>query len=224
MAVPEEATEFSRRIGELLPRLYRFALVLARSPPDADDLVQCACERALVRARQFTADTRLDRWLFRILHSIWLNELRSRAVRSRFRLREQQARQVAENSLGRPDTTLLLREMLAIAFELPAEQRSVLLLICGEGFTYRETADTLGIPIGTVVSRLARARLALMERVARADRASAPKRLFRPAASWPIEDSVRYREAAVGVVRASPPGISRPGAAAWRRAGAAARR
>jgi RNA polymerase sigma-70 factor (ECF subfamily) len=168
MAASDRTGELRREIGVMLPRLYRFALILARSPADADDLVQGACERALARARQFKPDTRLDRWLFRILHSIWLNELRARAVRRRFHVREQHAANAREDGASRADSTLLLREMLTMVMALPKEQRAVLLLVCCEGFTYRETADTLDIPIGTVVSRLARARNALLNRAAAA--------------------------------------------------------
>jgi RNA polymerase sigma-70 factor (ECF subfamily) len=155
-----------RQIGEMLPRLYRFALVLARSRADAEDLVQRACERALERAGQFAPDTRLDRWLFRILHSVWLNEVRARDVRRRYWIRESAARPASDGGADRLDTTLMLREVLDIVMELPDEQRSVLLMVCGEGLTYHETAETLGVPIGTVTSRLARARLSLIERIA----------------------------------------------------------
>src|SRR5258706_4838865 len=158
--------EFRQQIADMLPRLYRFALVLARSRPDADDLVQRACERALERTRQFEPDTRLDRWLFRILHSVWLNEVRARNVRQRYALREQGEQTATDNGADRLDATLMRRQVLDIAMELPEEQRAVLLLVCGEGLTYRETAETLGTPIGTVMSRLARARLTLMQRLA----------------------------------------------------------
>jgi RNA polymerase sigma-70 factor (ECF subfamily) len=164
---------FRRQIGEMLPRLYRFALVLARSRADADDLVQRACERALERAEQFAPDTRLDRWLFRILHSVWLNEVRARAVRHNHWIRESVARPASDGGADRLEATLMLREVLDIVMELPEEQRSVLLLVCGEGLTYQETADTLGVPIGTVTSRLARARLTLMARIATDDDMSA---------------------------------------------------
>jgi len=73
--------EFRRELGLLLPRLWRYGLVLSRQKHLAEDLVQATCVRALERTGQFAAGTRLDRWLLAIMHSIWLNELRSQRVR-----------------------------------------------------------------------------------------------------------------------------------------------
>jgi RNA polymerase sigma-70 factor (ECF subfamily) len=136
-----------RQLSGLLPCLSRFALTLTRSRHDADDLVQMTCERALARAEQWRADTRLESWLFRIMQSIWLNELRARKVRDRHRADAQ--------SSGTPDA--------ADEGERLAEAR--LKLVCVEGLTYKEAAEVAGIPIGTVMSRLARARLTLMSKL-----------------------------------------------------------
>ena len=138
-------------------------MVLTRSRGSADDLVQAACERALSRLDQWNPNSRLDSWLFRIMQTMWLNELRARKVRERH-ADDETARQSAihpESPERRLDLIRAEQEIL----KLPDELRLVLVLACVEGFSYQETADTLAIPLGTVMSRLARARLQLMERL-----------------------------------------------------------
>src|SRR5438093_11310075 len=85
MAEPPErgpvSTLFSDRLLAVLPRLRRFARGLAGSASDADDLVQAACERALARQHQFQEGTRFDSWMFRIVQTIWIDQVRSRDVR-----------------------------------------------------------------------------------------------------------------------------------------------
>lgn len=152
----------------LLPRLRRFAYALSGSLDEADDLVQEACERALSRQHQFEPGTRLDSWLFRIIQTIWLGRLRK--VRRRpmvydaaiFEQLGFDAR-IAEQTEARMDLSIVLTE-----FEkMPAEQREVLVLVTIDGQSYKDAADTLGIPIGTVMSRLARARRRLAEALQR---------------------------------------------------------
>jgi RNA polymerase sigma-70 factor (ECF subfamily) len=147
----------------LLPRLRRFARGLAGTADRADDLVQAACERALSRIQQWTPGTRLDSWMFRIIQTIWLDERRSVKVRAG-------EGTVDAGTAGAELSSDGVREMEAhLTFDavrramarLPEEQQAVLMLVCVEGQTYKEAADTLSIPIGTVMSRLARARLAL---------------------------------------------------------------
>ena len=116
--------------------------------------------RAIERADQFSPGTRLDSWLFVILRSIWLNEIRAR------RIREGGGFVSAEDALSVDgvrmiETNILAAEVLTAISRLPEAQREMLLLVYGEGYTYAEAASTLGIPIGTVMSRLATARSAL---------------------------------------------------------------
>jgi RNA polymerase sigma-70 factor (ECF subfamily) len=148
----------------LLPRLRRFARGLAGTADQADDLVQAACERALSRIQQWTPGTRLDSWMFRIIQTIWLDERRSVKVRAG-------SGTVASDDAGPELSADGEREMEAhMTFDavrramakLPEEQQAVLMLVCVEGQTYKEAAETLSIPIGTVMSRLARARVALV--------------------------------------------------------------
>ena len=156
--------ELRASLTSLLPRLRRFAVNLAGSIDDGDELVQAACERALTRSHQWAAGTRLDSWLYRIIHSIWIDQLRARKVRAHLPLdaAEAQTSAIAENPAEAHLTLDAVRR--AIAW-LPEDQRAVLLLVCADGFTYKEAAAALDIPIGTVMSRLARARLALMTRL-----------------------------------------------------------
>ena len=116
--------------------------------------------RAIERADQFVAGTRLDRWLFSILRSIWLNEIRSRRIRQGGGFVD------AEETLsidGAHDieTNILAGQVLKAIGRLPEAQRETVLLVYGEGYSYAEAAEALGIPIGTVMSRLATARSAL---------------------------------------------------------------
>jgi RNA polymerase sigma-70 factor (ECF subfamily) len=153
-----------------LKRLWRFGLVLSRNRDAAEDLVQSTCVRALERSHQFTPGTRLDRWLFSILHSIWINEIRARRVR-------QGAGQVdAETNLvfdgaAAVETNILAGQVLKKVEALPDAQRETVFLVYVEGLTYREAAEILGIPIGTVMSRLAAARAKLADGGAARDRA-----------------------------------------------------
>lgn len=145
----------------LLPRLRRFALVLTKSPADADDLVQATCERAIARLESWVWGTALDRWLFKIAHNLHRNQLRDDANRSR--LLQEHAVNPRLQPIGTAEVELwaVLQEARRAVMRLPDEQRAVLVLVAVEGLAYRDVADILGVPIGTVTSRLARARTAL---------------------------------------------------------------
>ncbi len=143
-----------------LARLWRYGLVLSGARDVADDLVQATCVRAIERADQFEAGTRVDRWLFSILRSIWLNELRSRRVREGAGLVDAGEALVVDG--GREiETNIFAAQVLREVGGLPEAQREAVLLVYVEGLSYREAALILAAPIGTVMSRLAAARLAL---------------------------------------------------------------
>ena len=156
------------QIVELLPRLRRFALTLSRNPADADDLVQLAVERALGRLETWDPDSRLDSWLFRIVQNLWIDEVRRRRGRGAQELEPDAGLEVAGVD-GRHLTRVRqeLAETLKAIFRLPEEQRAVLLLVVVEGLAYRDAAEVLGVPLGTVMSRLARARSNLETQVGR---------------------------------------------------------
>jgi RNA polymerase sigma-70 factor (ECF subfamily) len=144
----------------LLPRLRRFARGLSGSLDTADELVQAACERALANRGQWQAGTRLDSWMYRIVHNLWIDRVRSDG---RWRLAGEEAlAALPANDMARAvEARIELAAVRRAIDALPSDQRAVLMLVTVEGKTYRDAAAILEIPIGTVMSRLARARLAL---------------------------------------------------------------
>ena len=143
-----------------LARLWRYALMLSGARDVADDLVQATCLRAIERADQFQSGTRLDRWLFSILRSIWLNEIRSRRVRAGQGAVDASETLVLDGA-REIETNTSAAQVLARLGKLPQPQREAVLLVYVEGYSYREAAELFGVPIGTIMSRLAAARLAL---------------------------------------------------------------
>jgi RNA polymerase sigma-70 factor (ECF subfamily) len=142
----------------LLPRLRRFARSLTRDMHDADDLVQVAIERALTRLQQWQAGSRLDSWMFAIIHNAWIDEVRTRRRHERIIAPEEAGAQVADEASAAPIERLSLQS----AFErLPDEQRVAVTLVLVEGLAYKEAAALLNVPIGTITSRIARGREAL---------------------------------------------------------------
>lgn len=143
----------------LLPRLRRFAIALAGQREAGEDLLQAGVERALSRAEDFEVGRRLDSWMFKIMHNLWI-DTRRRGAR------------VIQVDLGQLDisgedgrVTVEVRDDLRAVREafaaLPADQRAVVALVVLEGYAYAEAAKALGVPIGTVMSRLSRARTTL---------------------------------------------------------------
>lgn len=160
-----QPADIRTEIGQHLARLWRYAMVLSRQTHVADDLVQATCVRALERAAQFTAGSRLDRWLFTILRSIWLNEVRARRVRSGLGVVDAEGELVFDGE-RQAQAEVLAGQVLRRVAELPEAQRETLFLAYIEGLSYREVAQILGVPIGTVMSRLAAARLKLADAAA----------------------------------------------------------
>ena len=150
----------SRRaeLVELLPRLRRFARALTRHPDDADDLVQLAVERALVNMNQLQPDSRLDSWMYRIIRNAWIDETRSRRRWKTILAPEEEGTTVGESVTEAEIDRLSLQRAMAM---LPAEQRVAAALVLVEGLSYKEAAEVLDVPVGTLTSRLARGRVAL---------------------------------------------------------------
>jgi RNA polymerase sigma-70 factor, ECF subfamily len=143
----------AERIVSLIPRLRRYARALAGDRAAADDLVQDTLERAWSKLHLFRPGTDLRAWLFTVMHNVYVNQLR--AVRPGTPLDDEMP------ELARPareSEGLELRDLDLAIRRLPPEQREVLLLVALEDMSYGEAARTLDIPIGTVMSRLARAR------------------------------------------------------------------
>lgn len=143
-------------IAALLPRLRRFARTLTNAQrDDADDLVQLAVEKALTRLHQWQPGTRVDSWMFRIMQNAWIDEIRSRQRRDETPLEHEALEALGPADPGRLAEQLALRRAIA---QLGDEQRAVVGLVLVEGLSYAEAAEVLALPIGTVTSRLARAR------------------------------------------------------------------
>lgn len=144
-------------LEEVFPRLWRYCLAQTGQRDWANELAQMTSIRALEKAHLFDPETHLDRWLFRMAHNLWLNELRARRVRQGGGL-------VPVEDVDLPDTSsstevnILAREVFSFIEQLPEAQRVTVLLVYVEGFRYAEAAEVLEIPIGTVMSRLAAAR------------------------------------------------------------------
>lgn len=159
------STTFEDELAELLPRLRRFAHSLSRNSADADDLTQLTAERALRARTQWQPGTRLDSWLYKIMRNLWIDTARARARREVHEAPAEQADALGEDPRDAIDAAVDLRRMMAAMQRLPEEQREVVALILIEGFGYREVSEMLGLPIGTVSSRLVRGRTALLAMV-----------------------------------------------------------
>lgn len=149
------STAFSQQLIEVIPRLRRFARSLTRSAADADDIAQAAIEKALIHQASWKPGTRLDSWVYRIAQNLWRDELRAH----RRRAEPLEGVDVAGED-GR-DTFVRLIEVGEVAEQfhrLPDDQRMVISLVVLDGLSYQEAADVLEVPVGTVMSRLARAR------------------------------------------------------------------
>jgi len=153
---------FERELLTLLPRLRRFARSLARDPADADDLCQLALERALKAREQWQPGTRLDAWMYRIVRNCWIDEVRARTRRAQTFVPEEAGSHVGDRSHEAIERALDMQDLDKAMGELPPEQREVIALVLVEGLAYREAADILDIPMGTLTSRLTRGRQALV--------------------------------------------------------------
>lgn len=154
-----------QQIVALLPRLRRFACALTGSLDEADDIVQSACERALGRLEQWQPGTRLDSWMYRIIQNLWIDRGRARRVRGEETGVETLENMPSPTAGNQAEGRMMLRRTQEAIAKLPEEQRVVLAMVSVDGFSYQEAADALDLPIGTVMSRLARARRRLHETV-----------------------------------------------------------
>ena len=160
-AVP---VRFGDQLIAVLPRLRRFARGLTGSAVEADDLVQAACERALARQHQFQQGTRFDSWMFRIVQTIWIDQVRSRDIRKE-NTEFPDDRLGSDEPVRRVEARLALAEVRRAVDRLPPDQRTALLLVTVDGLSYREAAEVVQVPVGTIMSRLARARIALQQQI-----------------------------------------------------------
>lgn len=159
----DELPAFERELTQLLPRLRRFAHALSRNAADADDLTQATVERALRSRDQWQPGSRLDSWAYRIMRNLWIDTVRSRGRREKHEAPPEEAAAIGEDPREAIAASLELQRAMAAMAQLPDEQREVVALILIEGFGYREAAELLDLPVGTVSSRLVRGRTALLQ-------------------------------------------------------------
>lgn len=158
------ARDYKKEIIALLPRLRRFALSLTRSAVEADELVQETCLQALGKIQNYDPTQPLDRWLFRVMRNLWISELRKRKVR----LGEGLVPADESDELIAPETGeagVAAGDLRGHIAALPAELSSVLLMVSVEGYSYAEAGELLDVPVGTVMSRMHRARKTLAARI-----------------------------------------------------------
>ena len=160
-----DGDDFRERMIAFLPRLAGFAYALTGNADQRDDLVQETCARALANRDKWQPGTRLDSWMFRIAQNLWLD--RKRADRFRGEPVDVDAVDTLVGSDGRAvvENRLELAAVLRGLEQLSPEHRVLIALVCVDGLTYQEAAEVLKIPVGTVMSRLARARLAIHDAI-----------------------------------------------------------
>lgn len=151
------------RMVELLPRLRRFACALTGDMDQGDDLVQEACARALARVDQFEPGTRFDSWMFRIAQNLWLDKVRASRVRGPVADFDEASAVAFTDGRSVVESRLTLQAVTQAIAKLPADLQVLIALVCIDGRSYQEAAEITGTPIGTVMSRLARARRTLHE-------------------------------------------------------------
>lgn len=145
-----------QRIVAELPMLRKYALRLTRSVHLAEDLVQDCLARALSRRHLFNSDANLRPWLFTVMHNIHVSRCRQMVVRTAYVVAQMKV--ATEGRDATQEHVTDLNRVLRVLALLPREQRDVVTLVTLQELSYQEAADTLGIPVGTVMSRLARGR------------------------------------------------------------------
>ena len=168
--------EFRTRMVEILPRLRRFAVALTGDLDQGDDLVQDTCMRALSRVDQWQPGTRLDSWMYRIAQNLWLDRMRAKKVRGVQVAVDAVDTLAGSNGRSVVESRLTLDAVATAMTHLPDDQRVLLALVCIDGLSYKEAAEVTQTPIGTVMSRLARARRELHARLEGETRDAAPAR------------------------------------------------
>jgi RNA polymerase sigma factor (sigma-70 family) len=156
---------FERDLLALLPRLRRFTRSLARDAADADDLLQVALERALKAREQWQDGTRLDSWMMKIVRNCWIDEVRARTRRGQTFVAEEAGAHVGFAGHEDVERSVEMNDVDKAMNALPPEQREAVALVLVEGLAYKEAAEILEVPIGTLTSRLIRGRQALAARL-----------------------------------------------------------
>jgi RNA polymerase sigma-70 factor, ECF subfamily len=161
-------TEFRRMLVDMLPRLRRFAHALARDADAGEDLAQSAAAHALRQRTLYTPGLRFDAWLFQLTRNLWFDQLRRLRARPEIADSEAMTRAADAHSFAAAapiERRALAARAMAAFRQLPDALRETAALVMLEGFTYKETATLVGVPIGTVMSRVARARATITRSV-----------------------------------------------------------
>lgn len=156
---------FRSDLVALVPQLRRFAFSLTGNRQDGDDLVQAACEKALRNVAQFVPGTRMDSWMYRIIQTLWIDDRRRNRTRGTGIDPEDAHLSDEGRAASLPEDRMMLAQTRRAMAALPQNQREVLALVAIEGLSYKDAAETLEIPVGTVMSRLSRAREALLPKL-----------------------------------------------------------
>lgn len=158
------STDLKTDLISMLPRLRRFAWSLTRSFPEADDLVQDTCLRALSYANQWDPTQPLDRWVFRIMRNTWISEVRKQNTRTgQGTIAAEDAAELSTRHSG--EDSVAADQLYAQIASLPEDLSAVLLVVSVEGYSYADASKLFDIPIGTVMSRIHRARKALARKI-----------------------------------------------------------
>ena len=152
--------DITKNIIEHIPRLRRYARVLMKHSADADDLVQDCLERACSRISTSTPIIDMRAWLFTSMHNLFVKRIRGKMARPEMTEYDDE---VLMNAQEKPEDSVMVRDITGAVELLPVEQREVLLLVAVENLRYEDIAEMLNVPIGTVMSRLSRARKHLRE-------------------------------------------------------------
>jgi RNA polymerase sigma factor (sigma-70 family) len=150
----------NKQLTAILPMLRRFAYSLTGSMPDADDLVQSTIEKILSKGIPDEAD--LSKWAFRLCRNVWIDEYRANKVRQAATQNPELQEQPEYNHEKTIETNEALQQINQAMNTLPDDQRAVLSLVAVQGMSYKQVSETLDVPVGTVMSRLSRARVALI--------------------------------------------------------------
>ncbi len=161
MGMDDSETNVRNDIVALIPRLRRFGRTLTGNAHDSDDLVQSAIERALKSLGQWERGTRLDSWMFRITQNLWIDHCRANTRRGISTSIDELHSLSSEDGRKTTENQIMVRQAEQAIAALPEEQRSLVALVLVDGLSYREASQILGVPMGTVMSRLARARKTL---------------------------------------------------------------
>ena len=160
MRQPTAPQDIRRDLVSLLPKMRRFALTLARNAADADDLVQETCERAIAKSHLWNGEGRLESWIYAMTRNLWVDEVRKRKVRvGAGAVNAAEQNELTVDPAG--EKSAYIHQINELIMSMPEGLSSVFVLVNIEGYSYKEAAGILGIPIGTVMSRLSAARLRL---------------------------------------------------------------